>query len=152
MIALGYKNSNLVIQIEKDFINQTDADMYAGSIDSLVLEDGTVLTPFQSSPDPATTMATYLADLEKKRQQNIDQLKGSVAVAMLMLGWTQTNAMIEGAAFYGDHAAAIYAYVAGASPNLLTNVTNDPRTWLTDPLPTGGTIINIFEAYLNPST
>lgn len=159
MIALGYKDGNLVLQIEKDIITQTDADFYAGSIDALTLEDGSTLVPAtRPGPDPIEPIVELFTGAVQAAQAKIILLKAQCLGAMTAYAdYTRDDATAEGVRFATSPAIkdAISSYeIAGGHPDaaaaLLAAVAADETPWLARPMGEGGPPIRaLFAAALS---
>jgi hypothetical protein len=158
MIAKGYKDDKLVLQIEKDSVTQSDADFYSASIDRLELGDGTTLTPAPlPEPDPLAGTFELFTDAVVQAQSKIIMAKTKCLGAMVAFaGYTRDDAVAEGVRFATSPLIkdAISSYeIAGGHPaaaaTLIAVVLADPSPWLQVSMGEGGPpIAAIFAATL----
>ena len=126
-----------------------DGNKWRPTITTLLQEDGSYLPIMAPGPNPAALMTSYLNARQAEREKTIEGLRGASAAAMVYgLGYDQAETMRLGAEFYRRHITAITAYIGGAANSLLADVQVDEAPWLKAPLPSGGTILALFEAAL----
>lgn len=137
MKAIGYKAGVKILELDKSSITQADADAYAGSIDSLVVEGGPTYTPAPPEApqvEPLQQVKTIQKTREELAREALLDCKGKAFLALVAGGMSHEDANAAGTALVVQHYGFMGAYeLAGGNPAskaaLMAAIEANPPAW-----------------------